>query len=390
MRVLAWALVLAGNGLVWIPAGRLGPVQLEAANLAGLAAVALALMAGPRPRVPAALWWLGGWTAWCALALAAHGSGDGGVLRIWALDIATAAALVSLGAPDRATLGRLAILAVAVLTAVLWLSARRAGVEPVAAVADYLSSSDRDAFLYGALRPTFNALAPAAAEPMFLVSLLNRVAAAYALALTILLLAPPPERVLAVLAGGLALAVVLVLFSSSAVLVAGAALAVAAARTARGRPLALAVMAIPAATAAAMGAAFVADNLGADLASRLARVDQMNFAMQAIDTSPIWGNGYMTLDGADIHNWPLFSWAVAGLPALVLCLVAYGAALRATAGAGALPVLLVLVFALRTAVGGAGGVASGAGIVALALALALADQRARSRPMAARAAFGSS
>lgn len=368
-----FSLVLALCGVAWVPV----VPGFEIANAMALSVVLLSAAFIRRgvllPRIYVLLSFA---LLLMYFGLLAHGwGGEKNVIRATAY-LVMGIALAQVPLPD---LGRVASLSTAVFVGIIYLSAFVAGENLVLATVEYLTTLNRKVFVFQSVRPMLNAFATGEAE--YVASVINIISSA----LAILFIISITHR--AYIAAGVSGLLVFILFSSSSILSVTVTLLLLGVRWLilsphKLGPLAvLAVGLLAAAVAFEQAIAYFAVNLSSDGGSRAARLAQYSASLEFINTKPIWGGGFVYVNGYSIHNSFLFAWVSAGLLPALLVLAVYITAIYKAARASlralngnvqwACVFGLLVLFLIRISFGGGGGLPGATATTALAVGLCL-------------------
>lgn len=398
-------------GVRWATLIRAGGLDLTLAEVCSIVAVMLfAVTTAFRGRLPRFHIFL--YVALLhALILAsgfiAHGT-PGGLQHIprYLLAILSAAALYTALQSQQHPrfLMHLATAGVLILSGMIFMSAREAGVDLLASVGNYLTTLNRDQFKHDAVRALLNAFNGESND--LTTTLINLISAAYDSYAVILLAYLVDSRsrmsLLAWPALALALLFLVVLFSFSALLVLGATVLTIVVVVLIKRPYLLPVAIASAALAAVVFVAtpvgdmvehYLAFQVTDDEDSRTTRLAQYAYALSRLNESignALFGVGYTKLAVGDyeIHNLTLFSWLASGLPGLLMVVALYGcmaiamldAARRMLAASRLLAHDLIqfalpMIFVIRTLFGGGGGIPGDVALFPAVIAIVLSVQR---------------
>lgn len=269
---------------------------------------------------------------------------------------------------------------------VVWISGRLAGVDVFVSVLNYLTSFNRNEFVFSFLRVMFNAFSTSG-DATYVASVVNTLAATFAIFFLISAsLATAGSRLMiaiAIISGGS----VFILFSSSAVLscaLGGSAIFMCWLANSRRAYQPLTLLGLGAISMSAVWgpvSAFFLSNVAEDGDSRSDRVDQLIFSLEYINEAVLLGHGHRLVYGHEIHNWPLFAWVSGGilcgtiaifsiLYTVILCASGLLRAFREPDRMhwhliyGTVPII----FLVRVMVGGGGGAPAGPIVIGLAIA----------------------
>lgn len=384
--------------LAWIPLLVIGPTVLEipnAASIAFLLILPFAIMVSRRmTHIHLIFGLLVLWSVLFFGAMHLHGTLDG--LKVQQKQIMETAfgwtLAISIAHSD-IRLHRVGFWALVSVLVALEFSALMMHVDLIYGILQYLTTGNRSAMLYGAMRPSFNAFVKTDSDVSYVASQINAFAN-YIILFSLLTFMQDTDTnrgpsLVAKAAGVFGLLFGIVLFSSSGVLVILAFGSAFFLRILRSAPPATRIL-VPLACISVVIILsgplidFLSVNVGDDDGSRNSRLHQYAYALNAISSHALFGIGFFLIDDNPVHNWTLFSWSVAGLfPFLVvigvyLLVAAYG--IRAARYVGeSWPVILglgVMVF-VRTSVGGGGGIPAGPAIGALAAILGILERHRR-------------
>jgi O-antigen ligase len=123
---------------------------------------------------------------------------------------------------------------------------------------------------------------------------------------------------------------------------------------------------------------YASNNIATDEKTRSVRINQYEYALSLINENPIFGFGYVKIDGLNIHNFLLFSWVTGGISLLILALLFYLFFAKTVINLIQMdrlnfPIYVALgaLVLVRTLVGGGGGAPNSSVVLPLALIIGL-------------------
>lgn len=393
MQALSFSLltlVLATVGLNWIPVFAVGSFAIELANVVSLLAVAvLPFVIVPKFYFPR-LFLLFYLLILCLMAaFAIHGGDELFLLARTVLGLTAAVSIANLSPLRTQHFARAVAISYAAFGSCVTLASFIAGHNLIVAILEYLTSLNRSAFVYGFIRPTFNAFSDSA-ELTYLASTINTFSGAFVIFfnLALLNLRAGWSMYVVMLSSFL---VIFILFSTSSVLALLLTVGLAAGcwlikASEKGLPIIATLGAIVVLVLMSGDLVeYIALNVLADNSSRGARLDQYMAAVNLVNAGFGIGHGYVTVNGHGIHNLLLFSAVTGGLIPGLLVVAIYALAISMAVGAAIsfmrtndrlnLAVFgLVTFFVIRITFGGGGGLPGGPATVALGLAFYLQRQ----------------
>jgi hypothetical protein len=370
---VSYFLLLAFCGAAWVPlaAGiELSNVMAVVIFFVGLACVRQGFV------LPPIYFLLLSALTWLYFMLALHNFGGEGQAIRSAAYVLMALALAQLPQPD---MRRIITLSTAAFFGLIFVSSLLAGVGLISAIIDYLLTFNRASFIYQNIRPMLNGFSAADAD--YLASVMNTMASALAV---LFIIAITHRAYVSAAATGI---FVLILFSTSSLIPVILTLLLLGFRWIRASDFKIGPIIVVVAAIALIpliidqASAYLALNISEDGASRSARLNQYSAALEFINTSPMWGVGYVEINGQPIHNSTLFLWVSGGVVPAILMACVYGIVIWKLISSAILAMNgdirwvcvsgLLSLFLIRVSFGGGGGLPEATAMAAVAVALGL-------------------
>lgn len=396
---LSWItlfLALSTVGMKWIPLVKLGNVTLEISNIVQLLLIFVffpifLVRKNFSARSSMFMNFLLALIVIMTVTLFIRGDGYAtGILRLSIFSLVSCYVLINIDSRALLSSKYLVPLALFSFIAIIIYSFYLAGVSFFLEVKNYLITQDRLQFVYGSIRPALNAFSSASQEGdlEYLASIINAIAGVFSLFFILCSALNYKYGKLMFLCAGVALFFVFVLFSLSAMLICVISGLIFTAYYFRHTNISvfkflfgLALIPILAINFTPLFNFFYSAVLDNQVSAGH-RVNQYINAAALLNESPIFGSGYVLIDGFQIHNLLVFTWVSGGFFLFFGVFIAYLIAVALMVegiyggligGSKRIEYLLMatlpVIFLVRCSVGGAGGLPAGSASVAIALAL---------------------
>lgn len=389
-------LTLASVGVKWIPLAKIGGITLEVSNVMQLILIFVFFpiylkRSNFKFRMSFFMNFLLGFISLIALIVVCRSHSEAsGILRLSVFSVMSSYVLVNIDA--RALLySRLVVpLALGSFILVILISFHLADKSFVTSVFSYFKTFDRNEFLYGNFRPALNVFSGSSeiGKPVYLASNVNPISSVFALLFIISGALSFQYGWPMLFAALVSLFFVLLLFSLSAVLICAFCSLVFVLKYSRNIKLTffksiilfvfVFILVVISGPLISFGYSAIMDN-GVSIGHR---VLQYSLSIELINESPLWGPGYILIDGLQIHNLIIFSWISGGvlmffgavfIYLMLLYIMFEGIYISLFKDSPYIEHLLMatlpVVFLVRCSVGGAGGLPVGTASVAVALAI---------------------
>lgn len=339
--VLVWAIILGTSGLKWIPILSIGPIKVEIHNAVVLyldAVFVYYFCTRKRIRLPNFVWTLALLTIWITAGLAIHGTINLSPIILTLPVVLASVVICNMRIDSLENLPAIALASQSIIILAFVVSAIVSETDLLGGVLEYVTSLDRNRFVLGPLRTSFNAFSSGTITnglPEYDGWLLNHLSASLYITFVLAVAAQPRTKWQAYalnISALFSVSVILILFSSTVIIALFYALAIMFVRFIFGsnKPwvflifisitLVFAVFLMPSVLE------YIAFNVVSDEGSASSRMDQYAGAIEGIMENPVFGVGLRTYDNHTVHNLFLASFSMTGVVGGLLAISAFFAA----------------------------------------------------------------